>query len=300
MAGSVAAIWSNIARWSGDPAQEFAPRLPQTVAMADPHVQALYYRFKSLNDLDMFDKAVPLTGTLGDFDFALDSGMLTARPQSHFGDRDSARDALDPYLRSWEWDAFLSPANHRVEFAYDHADVVDRHPEAGSVAFAAEFIQVQGFAMNATVKRDNGRYPEPDASFSTTPLTDGLAERLRRVRDREAEVPATANYVLTAVVEEYGPGGQSRRARRAAASALSVDFEILDTMGKLAAYADPDIGRKAGGPQLAFTAAEVVWLREAMAKLIRRTGELGAGPPIRTLSMSDLPQLQATADNLPT
>jgi hypothetical protein len=177
--------------------------------MADPHVQALYYRFRSLNELDTFAKAAPLTGTLGDFNFALDSGTLTARPGSHFGDRESARDALEPHLRSWERDAFLSASNHRIEFRYDHADVVDRHPEAGSVTVYVEAAELLGMALDATVKRDNGRYPKPDASFATTPLTDNLAERLRRVRDREAEVPATAYYVLTALEAEYGRAPRS-------------------------------------------------------------------------------------------
>lgn len=253
--------------------------------MADPHVQALYYRFKSLNDLDTFENAVPLSGALGDFDFALDSAVLIVRPRSHFGDRESARDALEPYLRNWEQAAFLSAANHRIQFEYDHSDVVDRNPDPGNIVLYPDTIRLRLIAFDATVKRDNGRYPEPDASFAATPLTERLAERLRRVRDREAEVPATANYVLTALEREYG-------SRRDAAIALSVDYAILDTMGKLAASEDPNVGRKArGGVPSVLTAADLSWLHQAMVLLIRRTGELGAGAAIRRLSMSDLPKL---------
>jgi len=260
---------------------------PHPVRVPDPHVQALYYRFKSLSGLDAFDKAVPLSGALGDFDFTLESAVLVAHPRTQFPDRESARDALEPYLRSWERGAFLSSSNHRIEFEYDHADIIDRDPDPGSITVYPETIQVRAMAFDATIKRDNGRYPEPDPTFVTTPLTDRLAERLRRVRDGGAEVPAAAYTVLTALEAGYGGGGKG--ARKKAAVALSVDLEILRTLGELTDRRDPDVGRKAGTTPVPFTAAELWWLRDAMELLIRRTGELAAGTAIRQLSMNDLP-----------
>lgn len=195
------------------------------VRVPDFHLQALYYRFKSLSELDTFDSAAPLSGSIGDFDFTLDSAMLIAHPRSHFPDGEGARDALEPYLRSWERDAFLSAANHRIQFEYDHADIVDRDPDPSNVVVYPETIRLHLVAYAPTIKRDNGRYPDPDAGFVTTPLTDRLAERLRRVRDGEAEVAATVFTVLTALEADYGGGGKG--AREKAAVALSVDFEIL-------------------------------------------------------------------------
>lgn len=268
-------------------------RVPQTVLMSDPHVEALHYRFRSLNDNDTFDRAVPLSGALGDFDYVLESATLIARPRSHFGDRTGARDALEPYLRSWERGAFLSRSNHRITFEYDHADIVDRQPDAGGVTVYPETARLQAIAFAPTIKRDNGRYPEPDSSFITTPLTDRLAERLRRVRDGEELVSAAAYYVLTALELEYGGAanpGQKRRA--AAAAALSVEVEILNTMGRLTASEDPDVGRKAdGGNPTSLTAGDQWWLQEAVGLLVRRTGEIAAGTTPRTQSMSDLPKL---------
>jgi hypothetical protein len=262
---------------------------PHPVLVPDPHVQALYYRFKSLSDLDTFDKAVPLSGALGDFEFTLESAVLVAHPRAHFPDRESARDALEPYLRSWERGAFLSSSNHRIEFEYDHADIVDRDRNPHNIVLYPEPIRLRLVALDATVKRENGRYPEPDAGFATTPLTDRLAERLRRVRDAEAEVPAAAYTVLTALEANYGGGRKGTRQK--AAVAMSVDLEILHTLGELTDRRDPDLGRKAGTTPVPFTAAELWWLRDAMGLLIRRTGELAAGTAIRQLSMSDLPSL---------
>ncbi len=257
--------------------------------MPDPHVQALYYRFKSLSELDTFDKAVPLSGSLGDFDFTLESGVLVAHPRSHYPGSESARDALEPYLSSWERHALLSEANHRIQFEYDHANVVDRDPDPGNVVVYPDTIRVRAIAFAATIKRDNGVYPMPDPGFVTTPLTDRLAERLRRVRDGEAEAPAAAYYVLTALDADYGGG--RKNARKKAATAMAVDFEILGMLGKLTDRRDPDVGRKAGTAPMPLTAAELWWLRAAMQALIRRTGELAAGTPVRMLWMSDLPAL---------
>jgi hypothetical protein len=254
--------------------------------MPDPHVETLYYRFRSLNDQDTFDKAAPLSGALGDFDFTLESQLLTARPRSHFGDRESARRALEPFLRSWELDALLSPSNHRIQFEYDHSDVIDRQPDGDNVVVYPDTIQVRAVAFDAVVRRDNGRYPEPDSTFIASPITERLAERLRRVRDKEAEVPATAYFVLTDLVGEYG-GPKGRR--EVAAAALSVDPKILDTMGKLTDRRDPDLGRKAGRSPVPLTMDELGWLHAAMTALIRRTGEVTAGGSVRPLSMADLP-----------
>jgi hypothetical protein len=71
---------------------------------------------------------------------------------------------------------------------------------------------------------------------------------------------------------------------------MGVDFEILNTMGRLTARPDPNVARKAGTASL-LTATELSWLEQAMALLIRRTGELGAGQTVRALSMGDLPSL---------
>lgn len=252
--------------------------------MPDPHVEALYYRFKSLNDLDTFERAVPLHGVLGAFDFALESGVLIARPRVHFGDRQSAKSALEPLLRSWELAAFLSPSNNRIRFEYEQSDVVDRRPDGGDIVIYPDTIQVRAIAFDATVKRDNGRYPEPDANFAVTSLTDRLAERLRRVRDREELASAAAYYVLTALELEYGRAARRGQKRRdAAAAGLSVDAEILDTIGRLTASEDPDIGRKAhSGNPSGLTAEDIWWLQQAMVLLIRRTGEIGAGTDLQT------------------
>jgi hypothetical protein len=257
--------------------------------LPDPHVVALHYRFESIREYDKFGRAQPLEGSLGRFDYSLANGELVARPQDHFADRESARDALEPLLRSWEGRAFLSDLDHRISFRYNHTDIVDRDPIPGQVVAYAEIAIGSAIAGDATIIRDNSAYPPPDPGFVTTPITERLAERVRRVRDSEAELPATAYYVLTELENEFGGGGG--RSRRTAADRLGVDSDLLNKLGELTGRYDPDIGRKAKGPPAPLTDAEVKWIRGAMLRLVVRTGELAGGTSPPRITMNDLPPL---------
>lgn len=256
--------------------------------MSDAHLVALHYRFVSRSPLDRFDRAVPLKADLGDFECTLADGVLIARPRAHFSDRESARAALEPLLRSWEQRAFVDTADHRLEFIYERADVVDRAP-GGSVNVYPETARASAIAADAVIARDNSAYPAPDPNYIATPLSDWMAERLRRVRDGDAELVATAYNILTRV-EQSGSGGGSRR-RQSAARAWGIEMDVLDTLGRLSAKRDPARGRKSGTPDEVLSDSELAWLRAAISVLARRSGEIGAGAPTSTITMADLPQL---------
>ncbi len=66
--------------------------------MNDPHVEKLYYRFVSEDSDDRFEKAQPLTTTLGSFDIELREGLLIASPQAHYADEESARATFEPIV----------------------------------------------------------------------------------------------------------------------------------------------------------------------------------------------------------
>jgi hypothetical protein len=95
-------------------------------------VTALRYRFKSDNEHDRFDEAVAQEGSLGNWGYRLEAGLLTAVPSAEFHDRQAARDDLERHLRAWEQTAFLSTSSYRIHFEYDRADMVDADPSRGS------------------------------------------------------------------------------------------------------------------------------------------------------------------------
>ena len=119
---------------------------------------------------------------------------------------------------------------------------------AGWLAIPESITATASVTANAMIRRDNRWYPEPPSDYRRTDLGDRIVERVRRVRDREAEVPAAAYRVLTEIEEAFGGSASGSGRRDAAAFALGVEPAVLPKPGELTARNDPDIGRKAGGP----------------------------------------------------
>lgn len=248
-------------------------------------VLALHYRFQSEVEMDKFDSAAPLSGTLGSFNFSLTTGDLKAEPITEFLDRESAKDAFEPYLRDWEQLAYLGSPGHRIRFDYQRSDLEEINPQPGfKFAFAEEAIGVGSANAAAVITRSNPAYPAPDPDFRRTPLTDLLTERLRRARDRQTELTSAAYFVLSRLEGEFG-------GRESLANALAVDRAVLKEFGKVSSRADPDLGRKGKGDQTPLTSAEISWIQATMIRLIRRVGEYAAGASIRRISLADLPPL---------
>ena len=254
--------------------------------MNDPHVEALYYRFVTEDDSDDFSQAAPLSGSLGDFDFTLADGHLVARPRLHFASADDAIAALEPHLRAWEQSSLVSRYHYAFRFRYLHPHLIDRAPTPGN-----QVIELVGIASTATfgiaavVRRSN--YPPPADDFAASDLTDLLTPRYDNHRRGREPLPSFGYWLLTVLEQSFGKGR-----RRRAASALHVQFEVLDTIGKLTSKADPAIGRKAAGDAIAFTPAELAWLDAVVARLIYRVGERNTGiDPLPLITLADFPKL---------
>ncbi len=251
--------------------------------MNDPHVEALYFQFVAEDPGEDFGKAGPLTTTLGTFDVKLQDDILTARPQQHYADAESAKADLEPHLRAWESTALLDWPRSRIRFTFLRSQVIDRDPEPGVlVAEGISLLTLQGFEATVTVTRNE--YPAPDPSFQVSPLTDTLTERLRVYRDGRAQLPAMAYWVLTALEEEFGD-------RRRVGRQLNIDYEVLSKLGELTSRNDPTIGRKAKGNPTLLTKSERQWMEEAMIRLIRLVGEYNAGVTLSQITMADFPRI---------
>ncbi len=257
--------------------------------MAEYRVTALYYRFMSEVENDRFDDAEPQSGTLGDWEYSLEAGLLKAVPTAEFRDRGAARRDLEQYLRGWEQSAFLSPSRFRIRFEYDRSEMEDADPQPGSVTVFPDTLTLKMTAFAPTIVRGFRYFPEPDLHFRHTYLTDRLTERLRRLRDNEAELPAVAYFVLDSLEHAFGGTESGKRPR--AAAFLDVDVAVLRKLGDLTSRPDPDIGRKSGAQSQPLTSAEREWIHETLVLLVRRVGEYEAGAVVSKIGMAGLPPL---------
>jgi hypothetical protein len=246
-------------------------------------VVSLRYAFASATDSDKYDDAAPLSTSLGPFDIELSDGTLVVRPHDHYADPEQAKDAFEPFLRSWESSAFLQPGRYRIRFNYRTADVVDRNapPTGGPTVHLKALAGALSLTVGtATLTRSMAIYPSPDASFQASSLTDELISRVRQYYDGRERLTSMANWILSRLEREYG-------GRRGVPDALNVHEDVVSELGKLAASTDPEHGRKATGkgpPSLSPT--DISRLEKIVVRLIRRVGEVqAAGQP------GSLPQL---------
>lgn len=262
--------------------------------MNDPHVVSLRYKFVSEDPSDIFDKAEPLKTSFGPFEIELRDNTLVAKPHDHYPDPDSAKAALEPYLRSWESNAFLHPGRYRIRFTYVTAEVIDRNLPASRGATyhlraSAGAITITG--NSATLSRRMAKFPAPDPSFQASDLTDLLISRFKQYRDGREPLPGMAYWILRNLEDNYGHGSGSQK-RDTTAKRMGVDPKVLNKMGELTGQIDdPEIGRKPGGTQQRkYSTDELTWLEAVVARLIRRVGELNAGGTnLQQITLGDLP-----------
>jgi len=256
--------------------------------MRDPHVVSLTYKVTSPETV-RFDSAPPVVFDTAQMRITLAPGMLTVEPKTHFASAERAREAIDPFLRSWEIDAALRFGRSEIVFAFEDAQIVDRDPpkpgsphtiEVASVETASAFDKV-------TVTVSRGKYPEPPSFFTASPDVETLWQRYQGYLDGREPLLSMAYFCLT-LLESGG------RNRRAAANAFGISKEVLDKLGELTSKrGDARTARKFGraASRTPLTIAESSWVEEATKVLIRRVGETSHVATRPMVTMADLPPL---------
>jgi hypothetical protein len=250
----------------------------------DPHVNALLYRFRSLEPMDRFGAAAPLGTELDRFSIRLDGKTLRAEPLDHHATGEEARATLEPRLRDWEAAARLSVPPHRIRFDYLDAEIVDRSPTPGGTVVLPGAARAQVFTADASVAVDNARFPEPDPTFRTNSLVEPILDRLERSRQDQTRLAYDAYWVHVAVCRAFG--GEAE-----AAQALRVSTNVLEQLRRIANKHDPEISRKPAGPVAPISPQERAWLLETMRVLADRAGRAHSPTLPSLLTLVDLPPL---------
>ena len=111
--------------------------------MRDPHVETLYYTISSHEGISYKDpEPIHLSNHLAQFDLA--DGRLAVRPAEHFADEATARQAVGPYLTSWEMDADLTSNIGTIRFQFERSEIIDRNPPKPGEPVT---IQIQGVCI---------------------------------------------------------------------------------------------------------------------------------------------------------
>lgn len=257
--------------------------------MNDPHVISVHYKLIFGEGVNYRPPDTRSEYSLPEFNLSLDGERLTVWPQRHYATREEARAECEPLLKAWQLLIAVESGSVDVQIRYEQTNLVDRAPTPGKLECHIEESVHCIASMDAQVIRSFNRYPQaPDPALLVSADVDTLWQRYCGYKRGREPLPAMAYFVLTVV--QALAGGQ----RRDAVQCFNVERIVLDNIGELSSTrGDKSTARKVdpGQPELPLTAEEVIWLEQAVQKLIIQVGRTRGGPPQTPLRLADLPQL---------
>ncbi|HVA84204.1 MAG TPA: hypothetical protein VNF28_04835 [Candidatus Binataceae bacterium] len=210
----------------------------------------------------------------------------TFTPITDFSSAESARAFLESLLRDWEteWDV-IEQLRFHLEF---ESCILETQAEDGKLAVVT--FSVKALSLGAACNLKRPPPSPPSGKLHSTPLAGRLRARWHDIDERKERLLVGANWVLTALEDEFGKS--KKRRREITANALKVDLEILKTLGRLCAQNDPDQGRKSEGEIKRLTNNESTWVHQTVRMLVRRAVEIDSGiVDLPFFTMKDLPPL---------
>lgn len=266
--------------------------------MNDPHVEYLIYRLRTTEGLNFKDPA-PLDRQTDTMSFWLEDEVLTVWPREAFSSEEEAREAVDPYLRSWEaHEAIRHSGKKVIIFDFETSKALDQDPPppGATQVIRPRSTQVGIEVWSPTVVQWDPHYPEPPESFVASDVVEFMLERYRQYRAGREPLLTMAYVCLTRVQFDCRNTPHKGQLRHKVAREYAVDYDVLAKLGHLTTVLGDEAGaRKVGaqGGNRAPTDKERRWIERCVLALIRRTGEYAADPqtPIPQITMSDLPKL---------
>ena len=255
--------------------------------MNDPHVVALYYRIEHLSSVD-YSRAEPTCHEEEGFSIRIEDGRVCLVMKEHYPTEAAAKDAVEPYLWSWELGAALTGRPGYFKLKFDGSKIEDRNPIPSEMYATKEFPPP---SYSVTVIRLSQAYPKPPIGVSLkrncdVELMHSRYEDLCNDRDK---LPSVAQFCLTML--ERLAGGRAKAVEK-----FKVESKVLNKVGGLAdKKGGRTMARKAKGIDLEFTPGETLFLENAVKVFIRRVAEEAHSPggSFRRIKLDDFPELRS-------
>ena len=261
--------------------------------MRDPHVVSLRYRVETDKTV-RFDNPPPVERETKAFRMRLSDGTVTFEMKKHYASKETARECVEPYLRTWEVAAALSQGRKEIGFAFEKAEVVDRDPPPPGThqVIRPEAIESVIVGGTVTLSITRGQYPEPPSGFRLSPDVEIMLMRYEMHRAGDESLTSMASMCLS--ILEASAGRRNKRER--AAKRYSVDEKVLGTLGTLTSeVGDERTARKVPKSRTyrPHSPAQTAWIEAVVRRLILRVGEWDFDPSatLPKLTMDHFPKL---------
>jgi hypothetical protein len=257
--------------------------------MNEPIVTHLYYELKLSSELD-FDNPPPLESDLPDFKLILNAGQLEVLMNIEVSSEVIARSIVEPFLRSWELDQFLTTGRKEFWFEFKNSIIIDKSPtRPGDVVIHAGVGELVFLSDEISIKLTKKVYPPPEFGLTISPDVQTLLSRYEGFINKKEPLLSMAYFCLTAFEVDAGN-------RLNAANKFNIHYLVFKTLGELTSErGDSKESRKAReqASLQPLTSKEIVWINAAVRKLIRRKAEFDNNPvgKYSLIDMNSLPPL---------
>ena len=265
--------------------------------MNDPHVVALLYRIKHDRSVD-YSEAEPIEREEEAFTVHVRNEQVRFEMKHHYSSTNDAREALDEYIRAWEFAAGLRYGPDAFGLEFTKPEIVDRKPTPGAISLCIDAIEA-GARVEATLTIGYSAYPAPPSTIKVTDDARSMYDRLVRSLAGNEPLASMAYFCLTvleASVDQLSqdPGRRRKKKRGAAADKYRIEPKVLDEIGRLSTAKGGADARKADGTDTDFTAEDRRFLTEAVKRIIYRMAEAACGSQaLSTVRLCDLPPLSS-------
>ena len=252
--------------------------------MNDPHVAALIYRVRHHESVD-YGEAKPLGFENDQFVGSVKDGRGRFELKEHYSTEQQAREAVEPFIRNWRFDAELRRDPDCFVLAFDKAEIIDRKPTPGVIEMHAAPIRANASISSAKVTVSPPTYPPPPTGIDSSHAdVQTLHDRYRRFREGREDLASFAYFCLTVLEYPFTPPKRKR-----AAASYRVELEVLQRIGELSSTKGGSGARKREGVDAPLTGQERRFLERATRRLIRRLAEYhAASGSLPTISMKDV------------
>ena len=179
-----------------------------------------------------------------------------------------------------------------LQLKFDHADIIDRAP----ISDNKKTINLHAHISAHVVVSDKvhlhvsrGKFPPFPNNFKASPDAETMYLRYKSFHEGRESLTAMAYMCLT--VFQASAGG-----RREAVNMYCIDYDILDTLGRLTSTkGGPGEARKypKNGKFDSLHSKEKEWIISVVKALIRRAGEYAHDDKVKLnqISIKDFPEL---------
>ena len=259
--------------------------------MNDPHVKALIYDISHEESVSYRD-AQPIECEREAFLIRIDNNKVRFKLKGHFATIEDARNAIEPFIRNWEFDAGLRGKPGHFQLKFDKPEVIDRCPTPGVTDIS---VSITLGSIEARVRVVNDKqYPPPPSDVTLNPEDPDFSTMYNRLQGyfkAKEPLPSMAYFCLnipesTSTPKEH----RSSKPRKEAAKRYGIDLAVLNKIGDLTANKGGEVARKATGTEHELTTSERRFIEDAVKVMIRRRAEVAYDPSrvLRKISFSDL------------